>query len=244
LSEAVLTVDNVSKQFGPREVLRVERLSLAAGRIHGVMGPSGAGKSTLLRLLNLLERPTAGRILYRGRDVHAYRPRLELQRRMAMVFQKPVLFDGTVYENVAYGLRVRGVRGLEAAGKVDDALRRVGLEPLRRARALTLSGGEAQRVAMARALVLEPDVLLLDEPTSNLDPNNVALLEGLIRGASGGNGTAVVLVTHNVFQAQRLADQVVFLYEGQVVEEGLAAQVFEAPGDERTRAFIRGEMVY
>ncbi len=244
MSEAVLTVDNVSKQFGPREVLRVERLSLAAGRIHGVMGPSGAGKSTLLRLLNLLERPTAGRILYRGRDVHAYRPRLELQRRMAMVFQKPVLFDGTVYENVAYGLRVRGVRGLEAAGKVDDALRRVGLEPLRRARALTLSGGEAQRVAMARALVLEPDVLLLDEPTSNLDPNNVALLEGLIRGASGGNGTAVVLVTHNVFQAQRLADQVVFLYEGQVVEEGLAAQVFEAPGDERTRAFIRGEMVY
>lgn len=240
----MLTVDNVSKQFGPREVLRVERLSLAAGRIHGVMGPSGAGKSTLLRLLNLLERPTAGRILYRGRDVHAYRPRLELQRRMAMVFQKPVLFDGTVYENVAYGLRVRGVRGLEAAGKVDDALRRVGLEPLRRARALTLSGGEAQRVAMARALVLEPDVLLLDEPTSNLDPNNVALLEGLIRGASGGNGTAVVLVTHNVFQAQRLADQVVFLYEGQVVEEGLAAQVFEAPGDERTRAFIRGEMVY
>ncbi|MEW6541224.1 MAG: phosphate ABC transporter ATP-binding protein [Bacillota bacterium] len=244
MSEAVLTVDNVSKQYGPREVLRVERLSFAAGRIHGVMGPSGAGKSTLLRLLNLLERPTAGRILYRGRDVHAYRPRLELQRRMAMVFQKPVLFDGTVYENVAYGLRVRGARGPEAAGKVDDALRRVGLEPLRRARALTLSGGEAQRVAMARALVLEPDVLLLDEPTSNLDPNNVALLEGLIRGASGGNGTAVILVTHNVFQAQRLADRVIFLYEGRVVEEGPAAQVFEAPGDERTRAFIRGEMVY
>lgn len=240
----MLTVDNVSKQYGPREVLRVERLSFAAGRIHGVMGPSGAGKSTLLRLLNLLERPTAGRILYRGRDVHAYRPRLELQRRMAMVFQKPVLFDGTVYENVAYGLRVRGARGPEAAGKVDDALRRVGLEPLRRARALTLSGGEAQRVAMARALVLEPDVLLLDEPTSNLDPNNVALLEGLIRGASGGNGTAVILVTHNVFQAQRLADRVIFLYEGRVVEEGPAAQVFEAPGDERTRAFIRGEMVY
>jgi tungstate transport system ATP-binding protein len=244
LSEAVLTVDNVSKQYGPREVLRVERLSFAAGRIHGVMGPSGAGKSTLLRLLNLLERPTAGRILYRGRDVYAYRPQLELQRRMAMVFQKPVLFDGTVYENVAYGLRVRGARGPEAAGKVDDALRRVGLEPLRRARALTLSGGEAQRVAMARALVLEPDVLLLDEPTSNLDPNNVALLEGLIRGASGGNGTAVILVTHNVFQAQRLADRVIFLYEGRVVEEGPAAQVFEAPGDERTRAFIRGEMVY
>ncbi len=244
MSDVVLMMDNISKNYGPREVLRVERLSFAAGKIHGVMGPSGAGKSTMLRLLNLLERPTTGRIFYRGQDVHAYRPRLQLQRRMAMVFQKPVLFDGTVFDNVAYGLRVRGMRGPDVSGRVVDALRRMGLEPLRRARALTLSGGEAQRVALARALVLEPDVLLLDEPTTNLDPNNVALLEKLIRGASGRNGTAVILVTHNVFQAKRLADQVIFLYEGRVVEEGPAAEMFRAPKDERTRAFVHGEMIY
>ncbi len=237
-------LEGVTKTYGTREVLRVDRLSLTGGQVHGVMGPSGAGKSTLLRLLNMLETPTAGRILYRGRDVNRHRPRLELQRRMATVFQKPVLFDGTVYDNVAYGLRVRGVRGPEIRKKVTDTLRAVGLEQLEKERVRTLSGGEAQRVALARALVLEPDVLLLDEPTSNLDPQNVALFEELIRSASSRRGTTVILVTHNVFQARRLADTVVFVHEGRVVEDGPAAGVFRSPRDERTKAFIHGEMIY
>jgi tungstate transport system ATP-binding protein len=237
-------VEELTKCYGVREVLRIDRLSLSEGQIHGVMGPSGAGKSTLLRLLNLLDEPTAGRILYRGRDTARYRPRLELRRRMAMVFQKPVLFDETVFENVAYGLRLRGLPGREIRKKVAENLRAVGLEHLAKERARTLSGGEAQRVALARALVLEPDVLLLDEPTSNLDPQNVALLEELIRSASSRMGTTVILVTHNVFQARRLADRVVFLYEGRVVEEGAAAEVFSSPRDERTRAFVHGDMVY
>lgn len=224
--------------------MRVEELSFPAGLIHGLMGPSGAGKSTLLRLLNLLETPTAGRILYRGLDVGRYGSRLELRRRMAMVFQKPVLFEGTVFDNVAYGLRMRGVRGLELKKRVVGTLRSVGLEHLEKARARTLSGGEAQRVALARALVVEPDVLLLDEPTSNLDPANVALLEKLIRGANGQRGSTVILVTHNVFQAQRLTDRVVFMYDGGVVEQGPTAEVFTSPREERTRAFIHGEMVY
>ena len=225
-------------------MLRVDRLSFAEGQIHGVMGPSGAGKSTLLRLLNLLDQPTAGRIIYRGRDTARYRPQLALRRRMAMVFQKPVLFDGTVFDNVAYGLRLRGLPAREVRKRVKACLQAVKMEHLERARARTLSGGEAQRVALARALVLEPDVLLLDEPTSNLDPQNVALLEALIRGANGRRNGTVVLVTHNVFQARRLADRVVFLYAGQVVEEGPAADLFESPRDERTRAFIQGDMVY
>jgi tungstate transport system ATP-binding protein len=237
-------LEGVAKSYGVREVLRVDQLSFGSGRIYGVMGPSGAGKSTLLRLLNMLDIPTTGRILYRGRDMSRHRPRLELQRRMAMVFQKPVLFVGTVFDNVAYGLKVRGVRGPDVRKKVLDTLRAVGLEHLEQARARTLSGGEAQRVALARALVIDPDVLLLDEPTSNLDPHNVALLEELIRGAKGHRGTTVILITHNVFQAQRLTDMVVFMYEGRVVEEGPSRDVFASPRDERTRAFIRGEMIY
>ncbi|MBE0466086.1 MAG: phosphate ABC transporter ATP-binding protein [Candidatus Desulforudis sp.] len=244
MSEAVFALEGLAKTYGAREVLRVEELSFPAGLIHGLMGPSGAGKSTLLRLLNLLETPTAGRILYRGLDVGRYGSRLELRRRMAMVFQKPVLFDGTVFDNVAYGLKVRGLRNPVVREKVTDTLRAVGLEYLEKAQARTLSGGEAQRVALARALVIEPDVLLLDEPTSNLDPHNVALLEDLIRGTNGGRGSTVILVTHNVFQAERLTDRVVFMCDGRVVEEGPTAEVFTSPREERTRAFIRGDMVY
>lgn len=231
----------VTKSYQEREVCRVEALDIYPGEILGIMGPNGAGKSTLLRLLNFLESPTSGRIRFVGTNANGDVP-LALRRQVTMVFQRPVLFSGSVGDNVAYGLRLRGDRGVEV--KVKEALARVGLEGMISARVSTLSGGEAQRVALARALAIEPQVLLLDEPTANLDPYHVAVIEDLVTTINRERGTTIVLVTHNVFQARRLAHRVALLLEGRTIEIGETAQVFSQPQDPRTAAFIRGEMVY
>ena len=167
---------------------------------------------------------------------------LDLRRRVTTVFQRPMLLDRSVRENVAYGLRLRGLDKSDKA--VNDTLSQVGLEGLARQRARSLSGGEAQRVALARALILQPDVLLLDEPTANLDPYNVGLIEEIVRQANQKHGTTIVMVTHNVFQAHRLAQRVAFLLGGKLVEVAKTEKFFTTPDDPRTRAFMNGEMVY
>jgi tungstate transport system ATP-binding protein len=143
---------------------------------------------------------------------------------------------------VKFGLYLRGLR--RSAQRIQEALDQVGLRTMAKRRARTLSGGEAQRVALARAMVLEPDVLLLDEPTANLDPYNVGLIEDIVRTLNEEQGTTLVVVTHNVFQARRLADRVALLLEGQIVERAGVEDFFESPRDPRTAAFVRGEMTY
>lgn len=237
----ILEARNLSHRYSSREILRVSGIQAHRGRIHAIMGPSGAGKTTLLRVLNLLETPSSGKLYYAGTEIPASGPeRLGIQRRMAMVAQQPVLFNTTVLANVGYGLKVRGIR--DARNRVEKALEWVGLADFDGRRALTLSGGEAQRVAIARAAVLEPEILFLDEPTANLDPSNVALIEDLIRDLAE-RGTSVVLVTHNLFQARRLAHQATFILGGQVVESGPARQILERPREAQTLAFIEGKMV-
>ena len=234
---------NLQKDYGPRVVLSIDSLEVRRGEILAIVGPSGAGKSTLLRLLNFLEFPTKGWIEFDGLrfDVGNDIP-LEMRRRVTTVFQRPMLLDRSVWENVAYGLRLRGEKNSRQA--IQAALEQVGLEAMSNQRARRLSGGEAQRVALARAIVLHPDVLLLDEPTANLDPYNVGLIENIIRQANQQQKVTGVIVTHNVFQAHRLAHRVAFLLNGKLVEAGDVAQFFQSPRDERTRAFIHGEMVY
>jgi tungstate transport system ATP-binding protein len=158
------------------------------------------------------------------------------------VFQRPALFNDTVAANVAYGLGLRGLPG--GKDHVNAILARLGLERLAHARARTLSGGEMQRAALARALLIRPRVLLLDEPTANLDPYNVGLIEEVVREANQQQGTTVVLVTHNVFQARRLAQRAALLLNGQIVETAAAPAFFDDPADARTRAFVNGEMIY
>ncbi len=243
MREIICELDGVVKCYGAREVCRVERLDIRRGEIMGIMGPSGAGKSTLLRLLNFLEPATSGRINFDGYAIEGTgSPPLAVRRKVTMVFQEPMLLSASVAANVAYGLRLRGEKEIQS--RVQSALEMVGLIHLAKAPASTLSGGEAQRVALARAFVIEPDLLLLDEPTANLDPYNVALIEGLILRVNRERGTTIVLVTHNVFQARRLAHRVLFLLEGRVIEMGDTEQLFTSPTDPRTAAFIRGEMVY
>jgi tungstate transport system ATP-binding protein len=243
MSEFIYRLQNVSKTYQDRRVLTVDHLKIKRGEIFGLVGPSGAGKSTLLRLLNFLEPPTTGRIRFLDIEFSANQQMpLRRRRRVTTVFQRPVLLNRTVQANVSYGLKLRSE---EAIGrKVEQALERVGLIDLARQRARTLSGGEAQRVALARAIVLRPDVLLLDEPTANLDPYNVGLIEEIVEKLNREQGTTLVLVTHNVFQAKRLAHRVALMLEGNIVEVADVEKFFEDPADPRTSAFVRGDMVY
>jgi tungstate transport system ATP-binding protein len=243
MNDIVYSLEKVSKAYGPRQVLRVGSLEILQGEIFGIVGPSGAGKSTLLRLLDFLEPPTSGQLHFKDHySANGSRAPLDVRRRVTTVFQSPVLLNTSVYRNVAYGLKVRGDK--EVQRKVKGVLEQVGLSDLAREKARCLSGGEAQRVALARAMVIEPEVLLLDEPTANLDPYNVGLIEDIVTDLNRERGTTIVLVTHNVFQAKRLAHRVVLLLEGKVVEVAPVQEFFEAPRDPRTAAFVRGEMVY
>ena len=236
-------VRDLSIRYGTRQVLTVDHLQIRRGEILALVGPSGAGKSTLLRCLNLLETPDAGRIQFEGHTFSKTQtPPLEVRRRITTVFQRPMLLKRTVAANVAYGLRLRGQHGIDA--RVRAALDEVGLRDLAHQHARTLSGGEAQRVALARALILQPDALLLDEPTANLDPYNVDLIERIVTRPTRERQTTTVLVTHNVFQAKRMAHRVALLLEGRVVEVADTATFFDHPSDPRTAAFVRGEIVY
>jgi tungstate transport system ATP-binding protein len=237
----VYEIHNLRQAYDGRTVLDIAQLDVHAGEILAFVGPSGAGKSTLLRLLNFLETPTTGEIVYRGRAFGDGNVPLDVRREITTVFQRPILLDGSVRDNIAYGLQLRGVR---SNGRVTDLLGAIGLRELARARARKLSGGEMQRVALARALVIEPTVLLLDEPTANLDPYNVGLIEEIVRTHNRERGTTVVLVTHNVFQAKRLAHRVGLMLNGRIVEVNETAAFFDSPSDARTAAFVRGEMVY
>jgi tungstate transport system ATP-binding protein len=241
MSDLVYQLRQVVKAYGQREVLSIEQLDILRGEILCLIGPNGAGKTSLLRLLNFLEVPTSGEIIFGGQRLDGNIP-IALRRRVTTVFQKPMLLSRNVQQNVAYGLRVRGEKDIRE--RTMRVLERVGMASFAKARARTLSGGEAQRVALARALVLEPEVLLLDEPTANLDPYNGQLIERVITESNRERGTTIVMVTHNVFQARRLAHRVGLLLGGKAVEVATVEQFFTAPADPRTAAFARGEMVY
>ena len=242
-AEALYRVERAVKRYAGRRVLEVERLEILPGEILALVGPSGAGKSTLLRLLNFLEAPDEGSLTFHGQPFRANQEMpLDLRRKVTMVFQRPMLLNRSVKDNVRFGLDLRGQN--HAAGLIQSTLEEVGLAGLANQRARTLSGGEAQRVALARAMVLRPEVLLLDEPTANLDPYNVGLIERIVTDLNRQHGTTTVLVTHNVFQAKRLAHRVVFLWDGQIIEVADADTFFNHPVDPRTAAFVRGDMVY
>jgi tungstate transport system ATP-binding protein len=220
-----IELQGVGKSYGTSQVLKDIDLQVASGEVLALIGPTGSGKTTLLRLIDLLEEPTHGAIFVEGRDT-AELPESEktrLRRRMAMVFQKPVMFKASVKDNVAYGLKVRGIGAPE---KVDLLLKEVGLQGYGHRDATTLSGGEMQRIALARALIVEPELLLLDEPTANLDPRSAASVEELISGLE----TTVVMATHNMNQCRRLSDRVAVLLEGRLAALGKPEEVLGSQG--------------
>lgn len=227
--------------YGERCVVDIPDLEINTGEIFGIVGPSGAGKSTLLRLLNFLEVPTEGQIRYRG-NLLASDVSLEIRREITTVFQRPMLLRRSVAANVRIGQRIRGP--VPKDDTVDRWLDRLGLGGVAEAPVRTLSAGEAQRVALARALVVSPLVLLLDEPTGNLDPYNVGLIEEIIRTDCAERGTTIVIVTHDPFQARRLANRTGLMIGGAIVEVAETKRFFSDPRQPETAAFLRGDLVY
>ena len=201
-----------------------------------IMGANGAGKSLLLRLMHGLIQPSAGEVLWRGRPLDR-----EGRRAQAMVFQRPVMLRRSVLANLRFALAARGIGGKERAAREAEAIERARLHDMAHRPARVLSAGEQQRLAVVRALACAPLVLLLDEPTASLDPASTHAIEQLI-GEAHGSGVGIVLVTHDPGQARRLADDVIFLHAGRVVETGPASVVLESPRSEAARAWLEGRL--
>lgn len=237
----MIEVRGLYKRYDEKEVLRNINIELRRGETFAIIGPTGAGKTTLLRLLHLLETPSRGEIYFDAVDVTKNEKiKLNIRRRMAMVFQKPVVFKASVYDNVAYGLKVRGKDDI--AQKVRRVLEMVDLSGAEKRSAQRLSGGEVQRVALARAMVTEPEVLLLDEPTANLDPISTEKIEELISHICQHNA-AVIMATHDMSQGRRLADRISVLIEGEIVQVGTPNEVFSAPINEQMAEFVGVENI-
>lgn len=232
-------IQGLRRGYGGSWRLDLPALEVRSGEVLALLGPTGAGKSTLLRLLHFLEAPEAGRVLYEGRPMPFPVP-LDVRRSIGMVFQRPLMLTGSVRDNIAYGLRVRRQRDER---RVEELLRRFDLEHLARREVRAVSGGEMQRLALARALASRPQVLLLDEPAANLDPGHVGVIEGIIRDAHREDGTTIVLATHNLGQARRLAQRVGLLVDGRLIEIEETRAFFEDPREARTAAYLRGDLL-
>ena len=235
----MIRITGLSHRIGARTILDAINLEIHRGEIFTLIGPSGSGKTTLLRQIDLLDVPTSGEIWYNGVKIgNSEAARLPIRRRMAMVFQKPTVLNTTVEENVASGLKFRGVRREETRGQVHAILDMVGLSGFSKRSALTLSGGEMQRIAIARAVITKPDVLLLDEPTANLDPENIRIIEELIFRINRKFGTTIVLSTHDMIQGQRLATRVGVMMEGRLVQAGEIYNIFHHPVNRAIAMFV------
>jgi tungstate transport system ATP-binding protein len=217
-SHPIYRLHDLTKSYDDRLVLDLHTLEIYQGEILAIVGPSGAGKSTLLRLLNFIEPPTTGQIVFKDVIFQAGREMpLSLRRKVTTVFQRPMLLERSVRDNVAYGLRLRGKR--DAGGKIDATLSQVGLDRLARQRARTLSGGEAQRVALSRALANGPEILLADEPTGNLDSSTSDEIVSLLRELNRERGLTVVMVTHEEPISRSVSHRILRLLDGTLVDE-------------------------
>lgn len=235
---------NLGQKREGRDILKNVNLMVKRGEIHALIGPTGAGKTTLLRLIDMLDKPATGQVLIDGVDVaSSEKIRLATRRRMAFVLQKPVVFNLSVYDNVAYGLKWRGLRRNEINERVKDILETVELTNYSKRNARTLSGGEMQRVAIARAVAIGPDVLLFDEPTANLDPVSSAKIEELITGIIKKHAITVIMATHDMSQGQRLADKMSVLVDGEIVQTGKAHEIFTAPKNRQVAEFVGMENI-
>ncbi len=227
-------LEQVAFAAGGRRLIEDLDLTIAAGPRTVILGPNGAGKSLTLRLAHGLIEPSAGRVVWQA-------PRA--RRRQALVFQRPVMLRRSAAGNIDHALALAGLGGAERTRRRDAALERTGLSDLARRPARVLSTGEQQRLALARAWAADPEVLFLDEPTASLDPAATRAVEDIVNAIHAA-GTKIVMTTHDLGQARRLADEIVFLHRGRLVEQAPAARFFEAPASAEARAFLKGELFW
>ncbi|HET7765423.1 MAG TPA: phosphate ABC transporter ATP-binding protein [Burkholderiales bacterium] len=230
-----LRLHGVSFAAGGRTIIEGISLEIEAGPSTVILGANGAGKSVLMRLMHGLLGPSSGRVEWSGSE------RPGSPRKQAMVFQRPVMLRRSARANIAYALKVAGVREPQRGALVREALESVGLSHLAHRPARVLSGGEQQRLALARAWALHPEVLFLDEPTASLDPSATREIESVIR-AFDAAGTKIVMATHNLGQARRLGDEILFLDRGRLVERAPVERFFSKPQSAQAAAFIKGEL--
>jgi tungstate transport system ATP-binding protein len=235
VSDLPIVLEDVSVRSGDVTIVDRMSLDLAAGAPTVLVGPNGAGKSSLIRLAMGLLSPTGGRVTWGGRAQ-------ALGGRRSIVFQRPVMLRRTAGRNVAYALAAAGMERGRRAARIADLLDRVGLQGLGERPARRLSAGEQQRLALARALACEPEILLLDEPTASLDPASTKAVEDIVRSAAGG-GVKIVMATHDLGQARRLGHDIVFLVRGRVAERAPAERFFAAPATPEAATFLRGGLV-
>ncbi len=240
----MIEAGSLAKRYGEKEILREVTFSIPNGEIFGLIGPSGSGKSTLLRLLDLIEMPTEGNLSIFGEDALSPDARFHLRRRMAMLYQKPIIFNRTVYENIAIGMKYRREREATIERRVKDALREIGLSDYSRRPARTLSGGEAQRVALARAIVTDPEVLFLDEPTANLDPPSAEKIEEIIMRLNRETGMTIFVSTHDMLQGQRLAGRMGVMMEGRLPQIGTTLEIFHRPATKNIARFVQVDNIF
>ncbi len=213
-----LTLSHITKHYDGKTVLSDCSYSFDRSGVYALMGPNGSGKSTLLGVCALLERPDAGAVSYvSGGDV--LQNDMSLKRRITLVLPKVGVFNTTVFNNAAYGLKIRDIESKEAQERVDRVLETVGLIHKKTQNALTLSSGETQRLGIARAMVIEPEVLFLDEPTASIDEENTGIVEGIILTMKREARTTIIITTHDRDQAVRLADRVVMLHDGRILQQ-------------------------
>ena len=241
---SLIETRDLSQAYGRREILNNINLRVERGEVLALIGPTGAGKTTLLRLIDLIDTPTSGKIFFDGTDTSASaRTRLEARRRMAFVLQKPIVFNMSVYDNIAYALKWRGENKNSIHQRVSSILEMVGLAADKNRNSRTLSGGEVQRVAIARALAVKPELLLLDEPTANLDPISAARVEELITDVIKRHVTTVIMATHDMSQGQRLADRIGVLMNGELIQTGGSQEIFTSPSNRELAEFVGMENI-
>lgn len=235
----MIRLENISKSFDGKVVLDRITAEIPMGKICTIIGPSGQGKTTLLRLINLLDTPSAGTIYFNNISLHDSRTDIiSIRRKMGMVFQMPIAFKESVFENIAIGLRYRHIPHDEIIRRVQEKLTEIGLEGYEDRKAGTLSGGEMQRVSLARVMVTKPEILLLDEPTANLDPVSTTKIEELIRYYNREFKTTVIMSSHDLFQGQRMADLVAVMMNGRFIQAEETIKVFSEPCSPEVARFI------
>jgi len=242
-STQILEARNLEIKRGGVTILNVPSLSIHKGEILSLIGPNGAGKTTLLQTLSYLLRPFQGEIFFRGEKIRSNQSVFEYRRRLAMVFQEPLLFDTTVFDNIASGLKIRGMKKREIRRIVREQLDRLGIDHLSDRSARTLSGGEAQRTSLARAFAIQPEVLLLDEPFASLDPpSHDSIIEDLL-GILRQTRTTAVFATHDRLEALRLSNRIAVMNDGRIQQIGSPEEVMNHPENEFVASFVGVETI-
>jgi len=242
-NSSIIEAKNLKVKRGGTIQLDIPSLSVGEGEVVSLIGPNGAGKTTLLQTLSCLIANVTGEVLFKGQRVNSSHSALEYRRRLAMVFQEPLLFDTTVFDNVAAGLKIRGMKKSEVRGIVTEHLERFGIAHLSERSARTLSGGEAQRTSLARAFAIQPEILLLDEPFTSLDPpSRESLIEDLERILKRTR-TTTILATHDRLEALRLSDRIAVMRDGRILQIGSPEEVMSHPVDEFVASFVGVETI-